>query len=557
MDGREKRIRRLILFGVLVLGGCSRPPGKQMVVLGVDGMDPVFVERHRAELPNLSRFRSGMSRLRTTTPPQSPVAWSTFATGLQPEEHGIFDFVHLDPTSGRTFSSMGESEPPRFAISLGAWTLPLSSGRMKLFRRGVTFWELLERAGIPVELIHMPVNYPPTGTRALSGMGTPDLEGTFGTSVVYTREPANGRLDLSIVGPPNPYRRDGRKLSASLPVFVDPVEPAMLVEGHDRRYIVAVGEWSPWIRVRVGPVRGMIRLYARELHPHIQIYRSPLVADPAEPALSISKSGSFGRDLAARIGPYSTLGIPEDAAGVRQGLLTLDEYLGQSRTVAEEEHRILVDRLEHFRDGLLFFYFSEIDQDSHLLWGRDDARLMETYRGVDRAVGLVLDRLPNATVMLLSDHGFGRFDFAVNLNAKLTDARAEGLNAVYVKDRGKIADVRRQLLDWRDPIGGDRVVSSVHVVGKSWSPYRPDLIVGYAAGYRAAWDDKGPSIAANTDAWIGDHCVDAALVPGVLFGTRRQAAENPGLEDLAVTILREFDVAPDPGMKGRDLWQRH
>ena len=100
-------------------------------------------------------------------------------------------------------------------------------------------------------------------------------------------------------------------------------------------------------------------------------------------------------------------------------------------------------------------------------------------------------------------------------------------------------------------------MSSVHVVGKSWSPYRPDLIVGYAAGYRAAWDDKGPSIAANTDAWIGDHCVDAALVPGVLFGTRRQAAENPGLEDLAVTILREFDVAPDPGMKGRDLWQRH
>jgi len=61
-------------------------------------MDPAFVERHWADLPNLARLRQrgSYSHLETTDPPQSPVAWSTFITGLDPGEHGIFDFVHRD-----------------------------------------------------------------------------------------------------------------------------------------------------------------------------------------------------------------------------------------------------------------------------------------------------------------------------------------------------------------------------------------------------------------------------------------------------------------------------
>src|SRR5436190_21930002 len=69
-----------------------------LIVLGVDAMDPNFVERHWNSLPNLARLRDQgyFGRLGTTTPPQSPVAWSTFITGLEPGEHGIFDFVHRD-----------------------------------------------------------------------------------------------------------------------------------------------------------------------------------------------------------------------------------------------------------------------------------------------------------------------------------------------------------------------------------------------------------------------------------------------------------------------------
>ena len=67
-------------------------------VLGVDGMDPDITRRLIAEgkLPVIKELtRTGDFReLETTTPPQSPVAWSTFVTGMDPGGHGLFDFIH-------------------------------------------------------------------------------------------------------------------------------------------------------------------------------------------------------------------------------------------------------------------------------------------------------------------------------------------------------------------------------------------------------------------------------------------------------------------------------
>src|SRR4051812_44741906 len=87
------------------LAACQRSNnstfGKSVIVLGVDGMDPGFIERHWDSLPNLSALRrhGSFSRLGTTMPPQSPVAWSTFTTGLAPADHGIFDFVQRQPST--------------------------------------------------------------------------------------------------------------------------------------------------------------------------------------------------------------------------------------------------------------------------------------------------------------------------------------------------------------------------------------------------------------------------------------------------------------------------
>jgi hypothetical protein len=90
-------------------------------------------------------------------------------------------------------------------------------------------------------------------------------------------------------------------------------------------------------------------------------------------------------------------------------------------------------------------------------------------------------------------------------------------------------------------------------------PYRenaPDLIIGYAEGYRAGWDSvKGKVTEAeledNRKAWSGDHCVDPLLVPGVLFSNRKMDCDHPAIIDVAPTVLAWFGLSLPPQMDGQ------
>src|ERR1700682_5655759 len=140
---------RVALICILtLLSACMRAPSRAtpaVIVIGVDGMDPGFVERHWDVLSNLRRLRDtgGFRRLKTTTPPQSPVAWSTFITGLDPAGHGIYDFVHRDPKTLMPYSSMDRTEPPRFQLPVGPWLVPISNAHVTSLRNGTPFWKLL------------------------------------------------------------------------------------------------------------------------------------------------------------------------------------------------------------------------------------------------------------------------------------------------------------------------------------------------------------------------------------------------------------------------------
>ncbi|HYA17452.1 MAG TPA: nucleotide pyrophosphatase, partial [Bryobacteraceae bacterium] len=86
----------------------------------------------------------------------------------------------------------------------------------------------------------------------------------------------------------------------------------------------------------------------------------------------------------------------------------------------------------------------------------------------------------------------------------------------------------------------------------------PDLVIGYADGYRASWDGAAGRTTAsvfedNGKPWHGDHCVDPVLVPGVLFSNLRLEADDPGIEDLAPTALRLFGIDPPAWMEGKPL----
>ncbi len=584
-------------------------------MIGVDGMDPEFVERHWSDLPNLARLRDrgSFAKLATTTPPQSPVAWSTFITGLDPSAHGIFDFVHRNPMTMEPFLSMGETRPPRFTIPLGPFELPLTRPQVVSLRKGQAFWEMLDAHGIPATIIHMPVNYPPAKAgEALAGMGTPDLRGTQGTFTFYTDDPEateesvpggrivrahvmNGHAELDIEGPPNSLRRDHRYATVTLNVDIDPEQPFARLAAGDALAIVREGEWSEWLPVdfplipHVASVRGMFRVFARQLHPRLELYVSPINADPMSPDLPISVPASFSRETARRTGRFSTLGIPEDTSALRQGVLNLQEFLSQSRLVLNDERKLLTESLNRFHEGFLFFYFSSVDQNSHVLWGHHEAELLEFYRAVDASIGEVMRRKPQADLMVMSDHGFAFFDRAVGLNNWLqeqgflavksgteeidwlhTKAYAMGLNALYINLAGRerfgivqpgserdavMQHLREQLLAFRDPKNGATVVE---VVSNTNAP-SPDLIVGYARGYRAAWETGTGGLSKmiledNIDAWAADHCINAADVPGVLFTTRKLRLADPALKDLPVSLLALFGIAPGPQMTGRSVY---
>ena len=92
-------------------------------------------------------------------------------------------------------------------------------------------------------------------------------------------------------------------------------------------------------------------------------------------------------------------------------------------------------------------------------------------------------------------------------------------------------------------------------------PYKdnaPDLIIGYNEGYRASWDGVTGIVNAvviedNTKAWSGDHCIDPALVPGVLFSNLKIKRPDPSIMDVAPTVLELFGIAPPAHMDGRGL----
>lgn len=596
----------------------------QVIVLGIDGMDPNFVERHWDALPNLARLRrqGSFSRLGTTMPPQSPVAWATFITGLEPDEHGLFDFVLRDPATMQPFSSMGRTEGPRFTLPLGPYLLPLSGSRVVSFRHGEAFWQRLADRGIPVTVVRMPTNYPPLPVgRALSGMGTPDLRGTLGTFTLYSDDPvetsravsggrivkvelAEGHAVLPLEGPPNSLRKDHAYATVPLLVDVDPVNPVARIDAGGEPAVIREGEWSDWMTAdfplipHLASARGMFRLFAKQLHPQFELYVSPINVDPESPALPVAAPASFGRDVSRRTGRYYTLGIPEDTSALRQDVFSLPQFLQQTRLVFEDERRLLRDALAGFRRGLLFFYFSTIDQNSHILWGRHDAELLDIYRAVDESIGEAMRSAPSAELIVLSDHGFASFDRAVHLNAWLRDrgwltlngppgddtmlsnlnwastqAYALGLNGLYLNRRGRephgivdsgapaevlIAALRTQLLAFRDPANGRPVVEAVYETRptKENAAAAPDLIVGYSPGYRGSWQTglggvPEPEIEDNNDAWIADHCIDPAAVPGVLFTRRPTPLDHPCLQDVTGLVLKLFDASggagPQPG----------
>jgi hypothetical protein len=130
-----------------------------------------------------------------------------------------------------------------------------------------------------------------------------------------------------------------------------------------------------------------------------------------------------------------------------------------------------------------------------------------------------------------------------------------------------IRRLRDDLSCWIGP-NGEPVVQSVwqrdEIFHGPYAAYAPDLIVGYAPGYRGSaqtglgqW--RASAIEANPDHWGADHCIAAEAVPGVLFARQDLANfPHPSFRDippLAMGVMPESNndtIAPPPSTSHED-----
>jgi len=205
---------------------------------------------------------------------------------------------------------------------------------------------------------------------------------------------------------------------------------------------------------------------------------------------------------------------------------------------------------------------------------------------------------------VMSDHGFAPFEREFHLSTWLvengytvltepekrseskfydyvdwsrTQAYAMGINGLYInlhgrdphgsvmpRDAKKIkTEIAAKLADIRDPLNGRRIITTAYDSRQIYSgPYldlAPDLVIGYQSGYRISDEavlGKFPDgiIGDRMDKWSADHCMDSAIVPGVIMTNRRVVSAQPGLWDLAPTILKEFGLEAPREMDGKPIF---
>lgn len=551
------------------------------LILGFDSFDPKVFEElaGRNELPNFEKFsrHGGYAQLEVCSPPQTEVSWTSIATGSDPGGHGIFDFVHRDPATYVPYVSI----LPTRKGALGEQFIPPYTAR--------TFFEEAAEMGYPATALWWPAMFPARPelpVMTLPGLGTPDIRGQLGVGTLFTSEDESkkktlvirlvpggkGRYTADLPGPQT-RGKDGPR-TISLPVTLDVIDDsAAKVTVGDRQVELRLGEWSDIVELRFKA--GMLlsayaitRLILTHVQDVVRLYILPLQIHPLHSNWQYATSNSFSKKLWKDVGPYLTLGWPQDTTALEEDCISDDQFIRLCAMIFDQRIRILGYLMANFREGVLAGIFDDLDRIQHMFFHNRMDIVHGWYKLLDEFVGTVSAQVESWSgkhrYLILSDHGFSDFRKKIHLNRWLADnkylclkngggdlsgvdwsatrAYAVGLNSIYLNVSGRegqgsvrpeeieslLAELQIRLLDWKDA-EDERVVHKVRLKHETFhgpfTRFGPDLVVGYAPGHRASAETglgRIPDVAieANTDHWGADHCMDADAVPGVIFADR-------------------------------------
>jgi predicted AlkP superfamily phosphohydrolase/phosphomutase len=551
------------------------------LILGFDSFDPAVFEElaGKNQLPNFEKLsqQGGYSRLGVCSPPQTEVSWTSIATGADPGGHGIFDFVHRNPASYTPYVSI---LPMRKGV-VGEQFVPPYTAK--------TFFEAAADMGYPATALWWPAMFParpaiPINT--LPGLGTPDIRGQLGVGTLLTSEDevlkkttvvkliraGKDCFTASLPGPQIQGRAGPRTINLPMSLDVLDQKSAKLTVG-PQQLTLRLGEWSEIVELRFKAgmlfnVHAITRFIATRLSGVIRVYVLPLQIHPLHSSWHYASSTSFSKKVWKDVGSYLTLGWPQDTTGLEEGCINDEQFLDLCQSIFERRIQILDYLMNDFHEGVLASIFDDLDRIQHMFFHDRMDVVQAWYQRLDRFVEEVSAHVAGWSgkyrYLILSDHGFSSFRKKVHLNRWLLDngylfmknggddltgvnwektmAYAVGLNSVYLNLAGRegqgivpaenveslLDELKSKLLDWKDT---DRtpMIQKMRLKHETYSgPYTrfgPDLVVGYAPGYRASAETglgKVPAtvLEANNDHWGADHCMDADVVPGVIFANR-------------------------------------
>lgn len=542
----------------------DRMKGEKVLIIGIDGFDPKIVSAlmEKGMLPNIKSVADEGSffNLSASNPSQSPVAWATIASGVNPGKHGIFDFMKKD---GYTIK-----------LSLSGQNEDLSQDSYTSATSAAMFWKITSDAKIPTTVIRWPLTFPPEKIEGvmLSGLGVPDIKGFLSGYTYYTtkditsdkhtnriikiipvQEAKGVSITTQIYGPK--IRKEDTLRELTSPITIKIIDNSVFISTNEGRYEAKVSEWSGWIKANFKismfeSVSAIFKVYIQNSSP-FDMYLTAVQINPKEPLLGISYPEDYSRRLAEDIGLYYTLGMPEETDGYSDGVLSKNAFLAQIKDIEDERYKMFWKEFENFKKsgGVYAFVFDSSDRMQHLFWDKNilgnlssDNPIISYYLEKDEFIGEVSKKIDdNTTLIILSDHGFSSFDKSVNINnwllekgyMQLTDeiinsgplfknvdwektkAYSLGFNSIYlnlknrdpngiVKEDEKDKLIGRLIgdLEKMEDIDGAGVIVKAYrkedIYFGSYLDDAPDIIIGFNEGYRMNSDSAIGGFSQNT-----------------------------------------------------------
>ncbi|MCP4356836.1 MAG: hypothetical protein GY796_02315 [Chloroflexi bacterium] len=591
----------------------------QTIIIGLDAFEPGRFERlyNTGQLPNLGKYvaTGGYSRFSVSNPPQSEVSWTSIATGLNPGGHGMFDFVHRNPQNYALHVSL---LPTKSGLGGTQFTEPFKATTIfdQAVKQGYPATALWWPAMFPARVKSSVRTLPGLGTPDLLGrFGV----GTFLTTnlalgevdgrktPVAQLEKKGSRYIGSLTGPMR--KKKGKVEPSQMDVVIEPTGADTAVVTIDNfHHEMQIGEWSPIIEMKFKmglfiSIKAITRVILTKLGTDVCLYAMPLQAHPLGAPWHYGTPRNFVKESWQKAGPYLTVGWPQDTTALEDGFINDEQFLKLCDFIVESRLKVLMYYLDRFEEGVLASVFDTLDRLQHMFW-RDRPDLIDAwYVKLDGIVGQVEDKLArkglkNKTqLFVISDHGFSDFEYKVHLNRWLCDhhyitpqetkesatfsnvnwaksqAYAIGLNSLYLNLDGREGQGTVQagekeallnrlctdLTQWQGPDGRavfQHVWRQEEAFDGPLTSYGPDLVLGFASGYRASaetalggWEKE--TIVPNKDHWASDHCIDYNAVPGVLFSSQGlKDFPNPSYKDIPyMTIGTQPDSsgsAPPP-----------